>query len=136
MRHRIKGKKLNRDSGQRKALQRNLALSLFKHGRIRTTQAKAQFVRPYAERLITVAKRGLAKVESTGDESAAIHARRLAASRLNNDRVMVQMLFDEIAPRFADRPGGYTRMFKLGPRKGDNAPMVLLELVEQGEDED
>lgn len=131
MRHRISGKKLNRDSGHRKALAKNLTYALFTHGRIKTTKTKAEFVRPYAERLITVAKRGLAKAEAQGDESVAVHARRIAASRLGNDRVMVQKLFDEIAPRYADRNGGYTRVYKLGARKGDNAPMVLLELVDR-----
>ena len=131
MRHRISGKKLNRSSGHRKALAKNLTYALFTHGRIKTTKTKAEFVRPYAERLITVAKRGLAKAEAQGDESVAVHARRIAASRLGNDRVMVQKLFDEIAPRFADRNGGYTRIYKLGARKGDNAPMVLLELVDR-----
>jgi len=130
MRHRIKGKKLNRDSGHRKALRMNMATNLFENGRIKTTRAKADYVRGYAERLITLAKRGLAKAEETGNEAAALHARRVVASRLNNNRVLVQKLFDEIAPGFADRPGGYTRIYKLGPRKGDNADMVLLELVE------
>lgn len=131
MRHRISGKKLNRSSGHRKALAKNLTYALFTHGRIKTTKTKAEFVRPYAERLITVAKRGLAKAEAQGDESVAVHARRIAASRLGNDRVMVQKLFDEIAPRYAERNGGYTRVYKLGVRKGDNAPMVLLELVDR-----
>ncbi|MAU13112.1 MAG: 50S ribosomal protein L17 [Anaerolineaceae bacterium] len=134
MRHRISGKKLNRSSGHRKALAKNLTYALFTHGRIKTTKTKAEFVRPYAERLITVAKRGLAKAEAQGDEAVAVHARRIAASRLGNDRVMVQKLFDEIAPRYAERNGGYTRVYKLGVRKGDNAPMVLLELVEGVED--
>lgn len=130
MRHRMKGKRLNRDSGHRKALRMNLATQLFINGRIKTTRAKADYVRGFAERLITLAKRGLAKAEETGDENAALHARRVVASRLNNNRVLVKQLFDDIAPGFADRPGGYTRIYKLGPRKGDNADMVLLELVE------
>lgn len=136
MRHRIKGKKLNRDSGHRKALRMNMATNLFENGRIKTTRAKADYVRGYAERLITLAKRGLAKAEDTGNEAVALHARRVVASRLNNNRVLVQKLFDEIAPGFAERPGGYTRIYKLGPRKGDNADMVLLELVEYENDED
>ena len=135
MRHRIKGKKLNRDSGHRKALRMNMATNLLENGRIKTTRAKADYVRGYAERLITLAKRGLAKAEETGNEAAALHARRVVASRLNNNRVLVQKLFDEIAPGFADRPGGYTRIYKLGTRKGDNAEMVLLELVEYATEE-
>lgn len=130
MRHRIKGKKLNRDSGHRKALRMNLATELFEHGRIRTTRVKADYVRGFAERLITLAKRGLAKAEETGNPAAAVHARRVVASRLNNNRELVQKLFDEIAPKYAERPGGYTRLYKLGTRKGDNAEMALLELVE------
>ncbi|HLV37180.1 MAG TPA: 50S ribosomal protein L17 [Spirillospora sp.] len=127
MRHRVSGKKLGRDSGQRKALALNLTLALLKHERIKTTRAKAEFVRGKAERLITIAKRGLAH----DDPARAVHARRIAASRLNNDRDMVGKLFDELAPRYADRPGGYTRMYKLEPRKGDRAEMVLLELVDR-----
>ncbi|MDQ7033445.1 MAG: 50S ribosomal protein L17 [Anaerolineae bacterium] len=130
MRHRVKGKKLSRDSGHRKALRMNLATQLFEHGRIKTTRAKADYVRGFAERLITLAKRGLAKAEASGNEAQAVHARRVVASRLNNNRVLVQKLFDEIAPNYADRVGGYTRIYKLGPRKGDNADMALLELVE------
>lgn len=133
MRHRIKGKKLNRDSGHRKALRMNLARALLINERIQTTQAKADYVRGHAERLITLAKRGLAKAEATGRDEVAVHARRVVASRLNNDRVLVKKLFDELAPRYAERPGGYTRVYKLGPRKGDNAPMVLLELVDRAE---
>ncbi|GAB4519851.1 MAG: 50S ribosomal protein L17 [Anaerolineae bacterium] len=129
MRHRVKGKKLNRDSGHRRALRKNLMIALLEHGRIQTTEAKADFVRGHVERIITIAKRGLAKAEETQNPAVAVHARRIAASRLNNDREIVQKLFDEIAPRYAERPGGYTRVYKLGPRKGDNAPMVLLELV-------
>lgn len=131
MRHRVKGKKLNRDSGHRKALRLNLALALLKNERIQTTEAKAEFVRGHVEKIITVAKRGLAKAEEKSDQAVAIHARRIAASRLNNDREIVQKLFDELAPRYKDRPGGYTRVYKLGPRKGDNAEMVLLELVDR-----
>jgi len=130
MRHRIKGKKLNRDSGHRKALRMNMATSLFENGRIKTTRAKADYVRGFAERLITLAKRGLAKAEESGNEAAGLHARRVVASRLNNNRVLVTKLFDEIAPGYTERPGGYTRIYKLGPRKGDNAEMVILQLVE------
>ena len=134
MRHRVKGKKLGRDTGHRKALRRNMSVALLEHGRIKTTEAKAKYVRGHVEKLITIAKRGLAKAEETGEEAAAVHARRIAASRLNNDRVIVQKLFDEWAPLYADRPGGYTRIYKLGTRKGDNADMVLLELVDSDEE--
>lgn len=133
MRHRVKGKKLSRDSGHRKALRKNMMIAIFQHERIRTTEAKAKFVRGHVERIITIAKRGLAKAEAAGDSAPAVHARRIVASRLNNDRVMVKKIFDELAPRYEGRQGGYTRIYKLGPRKGDNAPMVILELV--GEDD-
>ena len=130
MRHRVKGKKLNRDSAQRKALALNLSRELITHERIRTTRAKADFVRGKVERMITIARRGLAHE----DPQRAVHARRIVASRLNNDRVLVGKVFDELAPRYEDRPGGYTRIYRLGPRKGDNAPMVMLELVNREED--
>ena len=133
MRHRVKGKTLNRDSGHRKALRMNLASQLFSNGRITTTRAKADYVRGFAERLITLAKRGLAKAAESGNEQAAVHARRVVASRLNNDRVLVKKLFDEIAPSYEGRPGGYTRIYRLGTRKGDNAEMALLELVVEAE---
>lgn len=130
MRHRVKGKRLNRDSGHRKALRLNLARALFEKGRITTTRAKADYVRGHAERIITLAKRGLRKAEESGND-----ARRIVASRMNNDRVIVQKIFDELAPRYSERPGGYTRIYKLGPRKGDNAPMVILELVDYDAEE-
>lgn len=130
MRHRRRNKRLGRDSSHRKALRMNLATELLEHGRIKTTRSKADYVRGHAERLITLAKRGLAKAEETGNEAAAVHARRVVASRLNNNRVLVQKLFDEIAPRYMERPGGYTRIYRLGPRKGDNAEMAIIELVE------
>jgi large subunit ribosomal protein L17 len=127
MRHRVAGKKLGRDSGERKALRLALTRALLQNERITTTQAKAAFVRGHVEKLITVAKRGLAH----DDPNRAIHARRIAASRLGNDREIVQKLFDTLAPRYQERAGGYTRVLKLGPRKGDNADMVLLELVDR-----
>lgn len=130
MRHRVKGKKLNRDGAHRKALALNLSRELIEHGRIRTTRAKADFVRGKVERMITIARRGLAHE----DPQRAVHARRIVASRLNNDRKLVGKVFDELAPRYEDRPGGYTRIYRLGPRKGDNAPMVMLELVDREED--
>lgn len=127
MRHRVKGKHLKRDTGERKALMRALALALIEHERIETTEAKAEFVRDYVEKLITLAKRGLAHP----DPARGVHARRVAASRLYNKREVVGKLFDTLAPRYQSRPGGYTRVLKLGPRKGDAAPMVLLELVDR-----
>lgn len=131
MRHRVRGKHLNRSTGQRKGLRLALTLALLKHERIQTTEAKAQFVRGSVEKLISVAKRGLAKAEAENNPQRAVHARRIVASRLNNDRDMVQKLFDTLAARYADRAGGYTRVYKLGTRKGDNADMVLLELVDR-----
>lgn len=133
MRHRIKGKKLNRNSGQRKALRLNLTMALLEHERITTTEAKAKFVRGNVEKIISVAKRGLAKAQAEGNAARAVHAQRIAGSRLNNDRRLVQKLFTEIAPRYAEREGGYTRILRLGPRKGDNAELVLLELVDRAE---
>ena len=130
MRHRVSGKKLGRSSGHRKALQRNLTISLFEHGRIKTTRQKAEFARGHAERLITIAKRGYNRLEETGAQEDLVHAQRIAASRLYNRRDVVARLFDYIAPHFMDRDGGYTRILKLGPRKGDRAELVLLELVD------
>ena len=127
MRHRVAGKKLNRSAGHRTALRRNMVTELLRHESIRTTRAKAEAIRGQAEKLITLAKRGLDAAET--DPARGVHARRLAAARLN-DPDMVKKLFDEIAPRYAERPGGYTRMLKLGLRKGDAAPIVLLKLVE------
>lgn len=125
MRHRVAGHKLGRSKDQRIALRRNLVNQLFTHERIKTTRAKADAVRGQAERLITLAKRG-----NEAGEARMVHARRLAAARLGNPE-NVKKLFDDIAPRFKERPGGYTRVIKLGPRQGDAAEMVLLELVEE-----
>lgn len=116
MRHRNKGRKLSRTHTHRKALLRNMATSLFRHERIETTTAKAKELRPVAERLITLARRG------------DVHARRLAGRKIQ-DRDVLGKLFDDIAPRYAERPGGYTRILKLGHRKGDGAEMSLIELV-------
>lgn len=127
MRHKIAGKRLSRHKGARNALRRTLVKQLFEHERIKTTRAKAEAIRGQAEKLITLAKRGNAAAEESPEKM--VHARRLAAKRLN-DAEIVKLLFDDIAPRYADRPGGYTRMLKLGPREGDRAEMVLLELVE------
>ncbi|OGO71027.1 MAG: 50S ribosomal protein L17 [Chloroflexi bacterium RBG_19FT_COMBO_56_12] len=125
MRHRVAGYKLGRVKDVRTALRRTLVRQLFEHERIETTHTKALAIRGQAERLITLAKRG-----NKEGEAKMVHARRLAAARLGNNKI-VSKLFDEIAPRFEDRPGGYTRIYKLGPRQGDAAEMVLLELVEQ-----
>lgn len=125
MRHRLVGKKLNRSSGHRKALLRNLVKELYRHERIKTTKAKAQAARREAERLITKAKRSL---EASPEDQ--VSARRLVAARLNDPEI-VQKLFDDIAQRYVARAGGYTRILKLGMRGGDSAEMVLLELVEE-----
>jgi large subunit ribosomal protein L17 len=125
MRHGIAGHKLSRSKDQRTALRRVMIKQLFDEERIRTTRAKAEAVRGQAERLISLAKRG-----NKAGEAKAIHARRLAMARLSNSETVVK-LFDDIAPRYEDRPGGYTRIVKLGPRLGDAAEMVLLELVEE-----
>jgi large subunit ribosomal protein L17 len=124
MRHKVAGRILGRSSGHRRALRRNLITQLFLHGQIETTEAKARAIRPAAEKLITLAKRGLQK-----ELAGQVHARRLAASRLYG-KAVVSKLFDEIAPQYENRPGGYTRMVKLGRRRGDNAEMALLGLME------
>ena len=117
MRHARAGKKLGRDSAHRKALYSNLAGALIQHGRIETTEAKAKAVKPFAEKMVTLGKRG------------DLHARRLAMAELRSNDV-VHKLFSDVAPRFAKRAGGYTRVVKLGPRAGDAAPMAYLELVD------
>src|SRR5215813_5112429 len=117
MRHQRAGKKLGRDSAHRKALYSNLAGALIEHGRIKTTVTKAKAVRPYAEQMITLGRRG------------DLHARRQATSFLRS-RDVVHRLFADVAPLFKDRPGGYTRIVKLGPRPGDAAEMAYLELVD------
>jgi large subunit ribosomal protein L17 len=117
LRHQRSGKKLGRDSAHRKALYSNLAGALIEHGRIETTAAKAKAVRPFAEKMITLGRRG------------DLHARRQALAALRSNEV-VHRLFAEVAPRFADRAGGYTRIVRLGPRQGDAAEMVYLELVD------
>jgi large subunit ribosomal protein L17 len=117
MRHQRSGKKLGRTSAHRKALYSNLAGALIEHGRIETTEAKAKAVKPLAEKMITLGKRG------------DLHARRQALASLRSNDV-VHRLFADVAPRFADRAGGYTRIVKLGPRQGDAADMVYLEFVD------
>ncbi|MCE2542272.1 MAG: 50S ribosomal protein L17 [Acidobacteria bacterium] len=125
MRHRVANRKLGRVSEHRIALLRNQATALIRHERINTTVAKAKALRPFVERLITVAKRGLAE---GADTSRALHARRLVARDLV-DRTVLSKLFDSIAPRFAERPGGYTRLLHNGRRQGDDAPLAQVELV-------
>jgi large subunit ribosomal protein L17 len=117
MRHRRNRHKLSRDTAHRKALLRNLCRQVIEHERIRTSQAKAKAVKPEVEKLITLAKQG------------DLHARRRALASLNNDKFIVHKLFEEIAPRYEERSGGYTRIIKLGPRRSDSTEMVLLELV-------
>jgi large subunit ribosomal protein L17 len=123
MRHRIAGRILGREAGHRKALFRNLVRELYLHGRITTTEAKARAIRGEAEKMITRAKRGIA------DGGNRVHAQRLLVAYLN-DKTVAKKVFDEIAPRYATRPGGYTRMIKIGKRLGDAADMAVLELVE------
>lgn len=117
MRHKKTKHKLSRDSAHRKALLMNLSKEIIEHERIETTQAKAKAVKPEIEKLITLAKRG------------DLHARRQALSTLSQDKFAVHKLFVEVAPRYADRPGGYTRILKLGPRRSDATEMVYIELV-------
>lgn len=118
MRHRAKHRQLSRTASHRKATLKNLAASLFAHERIVTTEAKAKELRPYAERLITLARRG------------DLHARRLVERRIQ-DRAVTQRLFAEIGKRFAARPGGYTRIIKLGHRSGDGAEVARIELLSE-----
>jgi large subunit ribosomal protein L17 len=117
LRHQRSGKKLGRDSAHRRALYANLAGALIEHGRIQTTLAKAKADRPIAEQMITLGRRG------------DLHARRQALAYLRSQDD-VHKLFSEVAPRFADRPGGYSRIVKIGPRQGDAAEMAYLELVD------
>ncbi|WP_150238511.1 50S ribosomal protein L17 [Nocardiopsis quinghaiensis] len=112
-----KGARLGSGPAHERHILANLATSLFQHGRIRTTEAKAKRLRPYAEKLISLGKRG------------DLHARRQALTKIT-DKAVVHELFTEIGPRYENRPGGYTRITKIGPRKGDNAPMAVIELVE------
>jgi large subunit ribosomal protein L17 len=118
MRHRAKGRQLSRTSTHRRALLNNMAASLFDHGRIITTEAKAKELRPFAEKLITLARRG------------DLHARRLVQRKIKS-RETLSRLFSEIGPRFAARPGGYTRILKLGHRDGDGADIARIELLSE-----
>jgi len=131
MRHRVSGRHLGRSPSHRRAMRRNLAASLFEHGAVRTTEAKAKDIRRFVEKLITIARRG------------DLHSRRLVISKLQDRRIfddngedvgqtVVQRLFDDIAPRYVDRPGGYTRIIRLSERRiGDSGVQVLLQLVEE-----
>lgn len=116
MRHRVKGKKLQRNTAQRRALLRNLVTSFLEKERINTTLAKAKATRPLAEKMITLAKRD------------TLHSRRQALKFIYK-RPVVKKLFEELGPRFSERPGGYTRIVKVGPRAGDGAEMAVLELI-------
>lgn len=127
MRHKIKGYKLNRNTGQRNSLRRTMIRQLIDNERIKTTLPKAKSIQAATEKLIT-----LARNNQDADEIKMVNARRLAAARLGNgSRPQVQKLFDDIAPRFSNRNGGYTRILKLGPRRSDGAEMALIELVEE-----
>ena len=117
MRHQKTRNKLSRDSAHRKSLLMNLTKEVLEHERIKTSEAKAKAVKPEIEKLITLAKRG------------DLHARRQALSALSQDKFAVYKLFEEVAPRYSERNGGYTRILKLGPRRSDSTEMVLLELV-------
>jgi large subunit ribosomal protein L17 len=133
MKHGVFGRKLGRSTAQRNALRRTLLTQLIEHERIETTEAKAKFIRGEAEKLITLAKRGLSSKDGEDEKTAkarGAHARQLASAKLNSPQT-VKKLFAEIAPRFEKRPGGYLRILKLGPRLGDAAEMVLLEMVEE-----
>ncbi len=139
MRHKVSGRRLSRDMGHRNALRRNLVADLLAHGKVETTEAKARMLQPTAERVITLAKRGISKGTAS---PAAVHARRIVATRVARTRVIedsegkreeldvLVKLFNEIAPRYANRPGGYTRLVKLGRRAGDSAEMAVLMFVE------
>ena len=152
MRHRAKGRQLSRTSSHRRALLNNMATSLFEHGRVITTEAKAKELRPFAEKAITLGKRA-----NTAEKPAdVVHARRIASSFFHSGNrtgqarrpdggyhrprpertagvAAVEKLFDELAKRYEARPGGYTRIIKLGPRKGDGAEMAIIELVDRPE---
>src|SRR5918999_5170670 len=125
MRHNVGHRKLGRVTEHRIALLRNQATALLRHERIETTMPKAKELRPFVERLITIAKRGVASGEANGK---SLHARRLVLAEIP-DKDVVSKLFDEVAPRFAERPGGYTRILRIGFRRGDAAEVAQVELV-------
>ena len=126
MRHNVAHRKLGRVTEHRIALLRNQAMALLRHERIETTMPKAKELRPFVERLITIAKRGVTQVGS--ESGRALHARRLVLAELP-DKEVVSKLFDTLAPRFAERPGGYTRILRVGFRRGDSAEVAHVELV-------
>ena len=124
MRHKVAGYKLGRSTAQRNSLRRSLVTELIDHGRIQTTEAKCKAIRNQAEKLVTIAKLSL-----DTDKAKQVAARRLVAGQVDGGVVIVRKLFTDIAPRYRERKGGYTRISKLGPRKGDNAQMALIEWV-------
>ena len=131
MPHQSHLKKLRRPSGQRRSLFRGLIRSMLLHERIKTTEAKAKAIRPLVERMITLGRRAqqaLADGDTLDNRAKALHYRRMALAVVPEDRV-IRKLFDDLAPRYTDRPGGYTRILKIGYRMGDAAPLVLLEFV-------
>jgi large subunit ribosomal protein L17 len=123
MRHRNQGRKLGRTSAHREAMFANMAAALIKHEHIKTTLPKAKELRPIVEKLVTLSRRG----------ASDLHARRQALSQIK-DETQVKKLFDVLGPRYAERPGGYTRVLKAGPRYGDNAEMAFIEFVDRDED--
>ena len=125
MRHNVSGYKLGRTTGARTALRRNLISQLLTHDRIRTTRAKAAAIRGDAERIITIARNS-----ANASDAGKVAARRKVVAKLGDNRI-IKRVFDELGPRFANRNGGYTRVVKLGPRLGDSAEMVILELIEE-----
>ncbi|MCL4267568.1 MAG: 50S ribosomal protein L17 [Anaerolineae bacterium] len=140
MRHRVHGRRLNRSTAHRNALRKNMVSDLICYEQVLTTEAKARMLRPTAEKMITLAKRGITSGKENPQQE--VHARRLAAARIARYRLVkdddgnveevdvVKKLFDDVAPRFMDRSGGYTRLVKIGKRAGDNADMAMLLLVE------
>jgi large subunit ribosomal protein L17 len=128
MRHNVAHRKLGRVTEHRLALLRNQAIALLRHERIETTMPKAKELRPFVERLITIAKRGVAAAGEEGGTGRSLHARRLVLAELP-DKTVVGKLFETLAPRFAERPGGYTRILRVGFRRGDSAEVAQIELV-------
>lgn len=129
MRHMKSGRKLNRNSTHRRALMRNLTIALVEHESITTTVAKAKELRKFVERLITLGKRGL-KVANAGDQAQSIAYRRMAVARMGNNKTTVKKIFDVLAPRYEDRPGGYTRIVKLAKRRlGDGGLQAEISLM-------